>query len=214
MRVIDCAQGSPEWHAARCGRVTASRICDVIARTKTGWGASRTNYMGELIAERLCGTVQPGFTNAAMQWGSETEPDARASYAFYQGVEVTEVGFVVHPGIEMSGASPDGLAGETGLVEIKCPNVSTHIETLLTRAIPDKYVVQMQWQMACTGRMWCDYVSFDPRLPEEMRLFVKRVPRDDCRIEGLQDMVSEFLEELEDKLQKLKEATGYQREAA
>lgn len=213
MRVIDCAQGSPEWHAARCGRVTASRICDVIARTKTGWGASRANYMGELIAERLCGAVQPSFSNAAMQWGSETEPDARASYAFYQGIEVTEVGFVVHPGIEMSGASPDGLAGETGLVEIKCPNVSTHIETLLTRAIPDKYVVQMQWQMACTGRMWCDYVSFDPRLPEEMRLFVKRVPRDEDRIGTLEGYVRLFLEELEDKLQKLKEATGY-REAA
>jgi putative phage-type endonuclease len=213
MHLVDCVQGSPEWFAARCGRVTASRICDVIARTKTGWGASRANYMGELIAERLCGVTQPGYTNAAMQWGTECEPEARASYAFYHDQEVTEVGFVHHPRIIMAGASPDGLAGEQGLVEIKCPNIATHIETLLTRAIPEKYIVQMQWQLACTGRLWCDYISFDPRLPEEMRLFVRRVVRDNECIANLERSVEEFLNELEEKLRKLRECFGM-REAA
>ena len=150
MSTIEIVQGSPEWFAARLGRVTASRVADVVARTKSGWGASRANYAAQLVAERLTKTVAETFTNAAMQHGTEQEPVARAAYEFYRDADVTEVGFVVHPRIAMSGASPDGLVGADGLVEIKCPNTATHIETLLGGAVPAKYLCQVQWQMACT----------------------------------------------------------------
>jgi putative phage-type endonuclease len=191
-------QGSDEWFHARLGKVTASRIADVIARTKTGWGAGRKNYAAELVAERLTGTPAEKFTNAAMTWGTETEPMARAAYEFYRDAEVSAVGFVPHPAIDMSGASPDGLIGADGLVEIKCPNTATHINTLLEKgAIPDKYVVQVQWQMACTDRQWCDWASFDPRLPEDLRLYVQRVQRDDARIAELEAAVVEFLAEVD-----------------
>lgn len=198
-------QGTPEWHAARLGRVTASRVADVVARTKSGWGASRDNYMAELVAERLTGVAYEGFTSAAMQWGADTEPYARDAYQFYQGVSVVEVGFVPHPTVEMSGASPDGLVGADGLVEIKCPNTATHIATLRRRGVPEKYVTQMQWQMACTGRQWCDFVSFDPRMPEELRLFVRRVPRSETMIEALEKDVRAFLDELEAVIRELTE---------
>lgn len=196
-------QGSPEWHAMRCGKVTASRVADVIATTKSGPSASRKNYLAELVAERLTGQAADGFTNAAMQWGTDMEPEARAAYSFYADVDVQEVAFVVHPAIEDSGASPDGLVGETGLVELKCPNTATHIETLLNGAVPVKYETQMQWQMACTGRQWCDFVSFDPRLPEDMRLFIKRVERDNARIAELESAVRMFLHEVDETVASL-----------
>lgn len=197
MSAIEIVQGSPEWFAARLGRVTASRVADVIARTKSGWGASRANYAAQLVAERLTKTVAETFTNDAMRWGTEQEPFARAAYEFYRDADVTEVGFVEHPRIAMSGASPDGLVGADGLVEIKAPNTATHIETLLGGAAPAKYLCQVQWQMACTGRPWCDFVSFDPRLPAEMRLFVRRVERDAARINELEDAVAAFLAEVD-----------------
>lgn len=200
----DIVQGSLEWHAIRCGKVTASRVADLVAKTKTGWGASRSNYMAELIAQRLTGVVEPGFTNAAMQWGTEKEPDARAAYAFYVDADVTEIGFVEHPLIPMTGASPDGLVGTAGLVEFKCPNTATHIDTLLGDSIAGKYITQMQWQMACTGRDWCDWVSYDPRMPEAMRLFVHRVKRDQDSISDLEEKVTEFLAELDKKVAELK----------
>lgn len=189
-------QGSDEWKAARCGKVTASRVADVIARTKSGYSASRANYMAELIAERLTGTPAEGFTNAAMQWGTDQEPVARSAYEFFASVEVEQVPIVEHPTIAMCAASPDGLVGEDGLVEFKCPNTATHIETLLEGQIPAKYITQMMWQMACTGRKWCDFVSFDPRLPESMRMFTKRVARDDAQIASLEKEVTAFLAEL------------------
>lgn len=201
-------QGSPEWLALRVGKVTASRVADVIAKTKTGWGASRANYMAELIAERLTGDPAEKYTNAAMVWGSEKEPDARAAYEFFRDAQVVEVAFIDHPIIGMTGASPDGLVGPHGLVEIKCPNTATHLDTLLSRTIPGKYVTQMLWQMACTGRQWCDFVSYDPRLPEAMSLFVKRVERDDTEIAGLEEKVAEFLEELDRKLAQLNDLYG------
>ena len=201
-------QGSPEWFALRVGKVTASRVADVIAKTKTGWGASRANYMAELIAERLTGDPAEKYTNAAMVWGSEKEPDARAAYEFFRDAQVVEVAFIDHPIIGMTGASPDGLVGPHGLVEIKCPNTATHLDTLLSRTIPGKYVTQMLWQMACTGRQWCDFVSYDPRLPEAMSLFVKRVERDDTEIAGLEEKVAEFLEELDRKLAQLNDLYG------
>jgi putative phage-type endonuclease len=207
-------QGSPEWFAARCGRVTASRVADVVAKTKTGWGASRANYAAELIAERLTECVAPSFTNAAMQWGTDCEPLARQAYVMAQGVEVEEIAFVVHPEIAMSGASPDGLVGDDGMIEIKCPNTATHLDTLLGADIPAKYIMQMQWQMACTGRAWCDFVSFDPRLPEHMRLFVERVPRDVGMIVDLEAEVSAFLAEIDEKVATLRRMYEPAKEAA
>ena len=198
-------QGSEEWHTARLGRVTASRVAGVIARTKSGPSASRANYMAELVAERLTGTRAEGFTSPAMQWGTEQEPEARLAYEFRTDATVEQVGFILHPTIDMAGASPDGLVLTDGLVEIKCPNTATHIETLLTGSIPGKYETQMLWQMACTGRSWCDFASFDPRLPEEMRLFVKRFDRDDKRIAEMEEQVREFLFELDTTVRRLSE---------
>lgn len=201
-------QGSPEWFALRVGKVTASRVADVIAKTKTGWGASRANYMAELIAERLTGEPSEKYTNAAMAWGTDKEPDARAAYEFFRDAQVVEVAFIDHPTIGMTGASPDGLVGDHGLVEIKCPNTATHLDTLLSQSIPGKYVTQMLWQMACTGRQWCDFVSYDPRLPEAISLFVKRVERDDKEIADLEAKVAEFLGELDRKLAQLNDLYG------
>jgi putative phage-type endonuclease len=198
--MTDIIQGSPEWFAIRAGKVTASRVADVIAKTKTGWGASRANYAAELIAERLTGESAERFSNAAMQWGTDKEPEARIAYEFETNREVAQVGFVAHPSIDMSGASPDGLVAADGLVEIKCPNTATHLETLLSRSVPSKYVTQMQWQMACTGRAWCDFVSFDPRMPENMRLFISRVPRDTPAILSLEHDVTAFLADIDGKV--------------
>ena len=197
-------QRTDDWYAARLGKVTASRVADVVAKTKTGYGASRENYMSDLIVERLTGQRASTFTNAAMERGVEQEPHARASYAARMGELVEEVGFIDHPAIPMSGASPDGLVAD-GLVEFKCPNTSTHLDTLLVDAVPGKYVTQMQWQMACTGRPWCDFASFDDRLPSHLQLYVKRVRRDDKRIAELEAEVRKFLAEVDEKVTKLQE---------
>lgn len=197
MDTVELIQGSEDWYAARLGKVTASRLADVIAKTKSGWGASRKNYMAELIAERLTGVPAEQYTNAAMRRGTDTEPQARAAYEFYRDVTVRQVGFVLHPTIGLSGASPDGYVDEDGLLELKCPNTATHIDTLLAKAVPDKYIVQMQWQMACADRQWCDFASFDPRMPEDLRLFVRRVSRDDKRIQELEADVIAFLVEID-----------------
>jgi putative phage-type endonuclease len=204
----DVIQGSDAWLALRAGKVTASRVADVVAKTKPGYGASRANYMAELIAERLTGSPAERFTSAAMQWGTDHEPDARAAYEFFRDAAVQEIGFVEHSSIGMTGASPDGLVGDDGLVEIKCPNTATHLETLIGQAVPAKYVTQMLWQMACTGRKWCDFVSYDPRLPESMSMFVKRIDRDDKRIAELEAEVSAFLIEIATKLAQLESLYG------
>ena len=198
-------QGSDEWFAIRIGKVTASRVADVIAKTKSGYSTSRDNYMAQLVCERLTGQKGESFTNAAMQHGTETEPLARAAYEALKDVLVDEVGFVPHPSIIMAGASPDGLVGDDGLLEIKCPNTATHIETLLSESVPTKYYTQMQFQLACTGREWCDFVSFDNRLPQELQLFVKRVPRDSMYIRLMEDEIVKFLNELDIKIAQLME---------
>jgi len=198
-------QGSPEWFAQRLGKVTASRVADVIAKTKTGYSTSRDNYMAQLVCERMTNTVAESFTNSAMQHGVDTEPLARAAYEAHADVLVDEVAMITHPTIEAAGASPDGYVGDEGLLEVKCPNSATHIDTLLTQVVPGKYITQMQWQMACTGRKWCDFVSFDPRLPIELQLFVKRVNRDDDFIANLEKEVVLFLTELDGKIKKLNE---------
>lgn len=205
-------QGSDEWLAARAGRVTASRVADLMARTKTGWGASRANYMAELVAERLTSTPAVRFTNDAMRWGTDTEPMARETYAFAYDVEIEETGLVMHPTIPDFGASPDGLIGTDGLLEIKCPQTATHIDTLLSGSVPEKYRTQMQAQMACTGRAWCDFVSFDPRMPAEMQMWVHRVERDNKAIAEMEAAVNEFLAELDAKVGALR--ARYMMEAA
>ena len=198
-------QRTTEWHAARLGKVTASRVADVIAKTKTGYGASRANLMADLIVERLTGQPASTFSNAYMEWGTEQEPHARATYSARTGELVEEVGFIDHPRIVNSGASPDGLVGDEGLVEFKCPATSTHLDTLLAGEVPSKHLAQIQWQMACTGRKWCDFASYDPRLPEHLRMFVKRVERDDAYIKMLETEATKFLAELEEKLTQLQE---------
>lgn len=205
-------QGSAEWKLKRLGRVTASRVADVVAKTKTGWGSSRANYLAEIVAERLTGLPADKYVSGPMQWGTENEPLAKEAYEFYTGASVQDVGFINHPRIAMSGASPDGLVGADGLIEAKCPSTRGHIETLLGGAIEARYVCQMQWQLACTGRAWCDFVSFDPRMPEEMRLHVERVERDDKRIAELEAMVREFLAEVDAKVSAL--TAKFRQEAA
>jgi putative phage-type endonuclease len=196
-------QGTEEWFAQRLGKVTASRVADVIAKTKSGYSASRDNYMAQLVCEQLTNTKDAGFSSAAMTWGTETEPLARAAYEAATDVLVDEVGFINHPTIEDAGASPDGLVGQLGLLEIKCPNTNTHIDTLLTQTVPSKYNIQMHWQMICTGRHWCDFVSFDPRLPTELQLFIKRVVYDPVFGAMLEKEVILFLKELDEKIKKL-----------
>jgi len=198
-------QQTNEWFTARLGKVTASRVADVIAKTKTGYSASRDNYMAQLICERLTGQKGESFTNAAMEHGTQTEPLARSAYENARNLLVKEVGFINHPRIEMSGASPDGLVADDGLVEIKCPNTATHIDTLLSGKVPTKYITQMQWQMLCCQRKWCDFVSFDNRLPEHLQLFVQEVEFDPEYCAMLEKEVVLFLTELDNKVAKLKE---------
>jgi len=199
-------QGTVEWFAARCGKVTASRVADIIAKTKTGFSTSRDNYMAQLVCERMTSKPAESFSNAAMAWGSEQEEFARAAYEAKADILVSEVGFITHPRIEMSGASPDGLAGD-GLVEIKCPNTATHIATLIDQKVPEKYITQMMWQMACTERPWCDFVSFDPRLPEKYQLFIKRVNFDKQTVDSLENSVIQFLDDVDLKIQQLESLT-------
>lgn len=196
-------QGSPEWHQERLGRVTASRVADVLAKTKTGWGASRANYAAQIIAERLTGQPQDSYVSAEMKWGIDNEAAAKAAYEFFVDAEVLPAAFIRHPRIEMSGASPDGLIGSKGLAEIKCPNTATHIETLTAQTIPGKYNLQMQWQMACAEAEWCDFVSFDPRMPQNMQLFVKRVKRDDKLIADTEKEIVAFLKEIDERIAEL-----------
>ena len=201
-------QGSDEWKQLRLGKVTASRVADMVARTKSGYGASRANYAAQLIAERLTGQPAESYVNAAMQHGTDTEPEARNAYEFYQGVTVEQVAFVPHPTIADAGCSPDGLVGDKGQIEIKCPMTATHLDTLLGQSTPARYIDQIQFQLSCTGRQWCDFISYDPRLPENMRLFVRRVARDDKRIAELEAEAVAFLGEIEARIVQLENLYG------
>lgn len=198
-------QGSAEWHLQRLGKVTASRVADVLSKGKSGESAGRKNYRTELVVQRLTG--QPGeyFTNAAMEWGTATEPMARVAYEATMGIFVNQVAFIDHPRIVNFGCSPDGLIGDDGLLEIKCPNSSTHIEYLTDDKPPAKYIPQMQCQMAVMGSKWCDFVSFDPRLPNDLQLFVVRLERDEEYIKAMEAEVEKFLSEVDEMFTKLKE---------
>jgi putative phage-type endonuclease len=204
MKVIDFPQGSAEWLASRAGKVTASRISDVLAKVKSGEAAARRDYKSQLVAEILTRKPQEdGFLNDEMRWGNEQEPFARAAYEVDSGVLVDRVGLVLHPGIDRAAASPDGLAGAAGLVEIKCPKTATHLNYMLAKEAPSKYRPQMLWQMACTERAWCDFVSFDPRLPQDLQLFSVRLERDDKAIKEIEAEVRRFLDEVDELIEKL-----------
>lgn len=196
-------QGTQEWKDSRLGHVTASHIADIMAKNKTGEAASRANYRAQLVAERLTGQVAESFSNAAMEWGVQQEIIARSAYEVAVGEMVDQVGFILHPDVEWTGASPDGLVWSDGLVEIKCPNTLTHIEYCVNQKVPKKYIYQMQWQMACTNRDWCDFVSFDPRMPEEMQLMIIRVNRDDEMIGEILMEVLDFLNGVQQSIDRL-----------
>lgn len=202
---IDVAQGSDDWHKHRCGSLGASQVHDVLAKTKSGYTAARANTKARMVAERLTGLTQETFKSSAMQWGNDTEPQARSAYEFITGKRVQVVGMFKLANLVGSHASPDGLVDNDGLIEIKCPNTATHIETLKTEKIDPKYVTQMQWQMALTDREWCDFVSYDPRMPEDLSLFIKRVPRDPQMIADLMKQVEEFLGEVDADIKALEE---------
>lgn len=201
----DIEQRSKEWFAARCGSLGASQIADAISKSKDGkaFGSTSANLRAKLVVERLTGIQEDSFKTAAIQHGIDCEEVARLAYEAHTGAFVTEVGLYKHPAIEGTHASPDGLVGDDGLIEIKCPNSATHIDTLKTEKVPTKYLYQMQWQMRCTDRQWCDYVSFDPRLPENLRLFVKRILRDDALIAKLEADVVQFLKGVSDDVEAL-----------
>jgi putative phage-type endonuclease len=200
---MSAPQGSAEWLAARAGCLTASAIADMLAKTKTGEAASRANLRARLVAERLTGIPQDGFSNAAMQWGNEQEPFARAAYEIHSGNLVDQTGLVMHPSIPYAGASPDGLIDDCGLVEIKCPNTATHIKYLLSGDAPKEYQPQMLWQMECTERKWCDFVSFDPRMPSHLQLFVVRFDRDEGRLNDVRAEAVKFLAEVDSMINQL-----------
>lgn len=206
---FDVEHRSEEWRALRCGLVTASRCCDVAAITKKGEeGAARRHYRAEVISERL--TNIPAdlnrYVSREMQWGIDKEPFARAAYEMMRDVMVDAGGFVTHPTLANFGASPDGLVGLDGLVQIKCPNTSTHLEWKLEGVVPVEHATQMLAELACTGRQWNDFVSFDPRLPEHMQLFVRRLYRDDKLIALLEGEVAHFNAEIDYILGRLNEA--------
>lgn len=195
-------QGTPEWLAERAGKVTASMVSAVLAKPET---AGYRDYQAQLVAEILTGKPQGSdYTNVAMQFGAEMEPLARSAYEAETGFSVDEVGFCQHPTIERAGASPDGLVGDSGLVEIKCPKVATHLAYLIAGVVPATYKNQMMWQMACTGREWCDFASFRPDLPEHLQLFIIRFKRDVELIKKLEAAVVAFLDTVDKMINQLK----------
>lgn len=208
MIVEEIIQGTPEWLQMRVGCVTASRVAEVIAKPKRGTGelACRANYRSEIICECLTGRSAEHYVTPAMEFGIENEPVALAAYEMARDVEVGDGGFFLHDTISRFAASPDGLIGSDGLVEIKCPTTATHIDYMITGIVPEAYQPQMLAQMACTGRQWCDFVSFDPRLPKKLQLFVRRFPRDDGRIAEMESEVLKFLEEVIETIKLLEQA--------
>jgi len=198
-------QLSQEWFEARLGKVTASRVSDVLATRKGQESTVRAKYKLQLATERLTNKKTDTYMNQAMQDGIEREPMAREIYEKLKDVTVEEVGFVQHPAIERAGASPDGLVGDDGIIEIKCPIETTHTTNLLERKLPSKYKPQVQFQLATTGRQWCDFISYNPNFEPRLQLMVVRVERDNEYIEMLEVKIKEFLNEVEDMIKTLKE---------
>jgi putative phage-type endonuclease len=201
-------QGTPEWHQLRLGKVTASRVADILAKTKTGPSASRNNYLIELALQRVTKAIEESYTNSAMEWGIQTEPQARVAYEVKTNNFVDQVAFIDHPTIANFGCSPDGLVGSDGLIEIKCPNSATHWSYIKDNAPPNKYFIQMQAQMAVTGAKWCDFVSFDPRMPERSQLLIVNVPRDPEFISSMEEEIKQFLNEVEVEVNLMEKRNG------
>lgn len=198
-------QRSPEWYQTRLGQLGASQISKAIAKGRAGQESStRRNLMAELVAMRLTGVTPEGFTSAAIQWGIDHEMEARVAYEIASGNLVDQEGWIPHPSIAWTGCSPDGLIDANGLVEIKCPNTATHIDYLLAGDPPAEYQLQMLWQMEVTGRGWCDFVSYDPRLGESLQLFVVRYYRDDMRLDEIRPEVIKFLNDTDQMVSKLR----------
>jgi putative phage-type endonuclease len=205
---IAVEQGTPEWHQLRLGKVTASRVADILAKTKTGPSASRNNYLIELALQRVTKALEESYTNSAMEWGIQTEPQARVAYEVKTNNFVDQVAFIDHPTIANFGCSPDGLVGFDGLIEIKCPNSATHWSYIKDNAPPNKYFIQMQAQMAVTGAKWCDFVSFDPRMPERSQLLIVNVPRDPEFISSMEEEIQQFLSEVEVEVNLMEKRNG------
>jgi len=197
-------QGTPEWLQLRLGHVTASRVADILAKTKTGPSASRQNYLIELAIQRVTGVVEESYKNEAMIRGTEEEPKARQAYELLTETFVEEVPFVKHKTIEWFGCSPDGIIknndGTYNLLEIKNPNSATHWSYIKEGEPPTKYKIQMMAQMACTGAQWCDFFSYDSRMPEGSRHFLKRMMRDNKFIEEMEKEVKTFLDEVAEEV--------------
>lgn len=204
MNIIrDIQQGSDEWLELRLGKITASKLADVISKGRgTAPSKTRASYMLQLAAEKLTGKPEDSFTNKYMEWGNECEPQARSMYEFDSGNDVEEVAFVEFD--EWFGVSPDGLVGDNGLLEIKCPKTTTQIERYLAGVFPTAYKAQVQGQLLATGREWCDFVSFDPRITGEASYFCIRVERDEEYINTLSAAITTFKDELLEMMEKLK----------
>jgi putative phage-type endonuclease len=196
-------QGGELWKRARIGRVTASNIADVMAKGKSGEAIGRYKYKVKIVAERITGVAQESFSNAAMEWGVEQEPFAAMAYDVSRETMSERTGLWVHPDINWLGASPDRLVGEDGLLEIKCPNTTTHLTNIFENRVPSEYIKQIQCQLWVTGRQWCDFVSFDPRVGKRNELFVCRVQRDDSLIETMRTEVLQFLSEVDSLVNQL-----------
>lgn len=206
-RIAAIQQGTEEWHQLRLGKVTASRVADILAKTKTGSSASRGNYLIELALQRVTKTIEESYSNSAMEWGTQTEPQARVAYEVTTGNFVDQIAFVDHPTIKNFGCSPDGVVGE-GLIEIKCPNSATHWSYIKANEPPQKYIIQMQSQMSVTGAKWCDFVSFDPRMPERSQLLIVRINRDEELIAEIEKEVKQFLSEVEVEVDLMEKRNG------
>jgi putative phage-type endonuclease len=202
-------QGSDAWFKCRVGKVTASKINEVMAKLKSkGEAAGRKNYRVQLAVERLTGQKAESFTSGPMLWGIDQEPMARNAYMFESGTNVEEIGFIDHPFIPMTGCSPDGTINVDGMIEIKCPNSATHVDWMLAGVVPSEHINQMMWQMECAQRQWCDFVSYDPRLPPDLQLFVRRIERDDVLIGEIKSEVIRLLAEVDALVAQLEALRG------
>ncbi len=206
-RIAAIQQGTEEWHQLRLGKVTASRVADILSKTKTGPSASRGNYLIELALQRVTKTIEESYNSPAMEWGTQNEPQARVAYEVSTGNFVDQIAFVDHPKIKDFGCSPDGVVGE-GLIEIKCPNSATHWSYIKANEPPQKYIIQMQSQMSVTGAKWCDFVSFDPRMPERSQLLIVRINRDEELIAEIEKEVKQFLSEVEVEVDLMEKRNG------
>lgn len=188
-------QRSEGWFADRCGKVTASRIKDIDAKPVKGKKYNALTLT--ILSERITGVQEETPTSKVMQWGIDQEENAIAAYENETGNFVKGTGLIDHPVIKLSGASPDGLVNLNGQIEVKCPSIATHLNTLLTKEIPVEHIPQITWQLACTRRKWCDFVSYDPRLPEHLQLVVIRVNAEDLDIAGIEQSVIRFNQKID-----------------